>query len=70
MIEIDEGVRRPKLATQFLSGNHFSWSFKQGRQNLQRLLLELYLLSPLAQFPSVKIDLERTEPDDSGGGIG
>ena len=28
--------------------------------------LELYLLAPLAQFPGVEIDLERTEADNSG----
>ncbi len=48
MIEVDEGVLWPELAAQFLSGNHFSRSFKQRRQNLQWLFLELYLLSPLA----------------------
>ena len=53
------------LAAQFLSGNHFSRSFKQRRQNLKRLFLELYLLSPLAQFPGVEIDLERTETNNS-----
>jgi hypothetical protein len=66
MIEVDEGVRRPEFAAQFLSGNQFSRPFKQRRQHLQRLFLELYLLSPLAQFPSVEIDLERTETDNSG----
>jgi hypothetical protein len=35
MIEVDEGARRPELAAQFLSGNQFSRSFKQRRQNLQ-----------------------------------
>jgi hypothetical protein len=53
------------LAAQFLSGNQFSRSFKQRRQNLQWLFLELYLLSPLAQFPGVEIDLERTETNNS-----
>ena len=66
VIEVDEGVRRPELAAQFLSGNHFSRPFKQRRQHLQRLFLELYLLSPLAQFPGVEIDLERTETNNSG----
>jgi hypothetical protein len=65
MIEVDEGVRWPELAAQFLSGNQFSRSFKQRRQNLQWLFLELYLLSPLAQFPGVEIDLERTETNNS-----
>jgi hypothetical protein len=39
--------------------------FGQRRQNLQWLFLELYLLSPLTQFPGVKIDLERTETNNS-----
>jgi hypothetical protein len=65
MIEVDEGIRRPELAAQFLSSNQFSWSFKQRRQHLKGLFLELYLLSPLAQFPGVEIDLERTETDNS-----
>jgi hypothetical protein len=36
----------------------------------KRLFLELYLLSPLAQFPSLEINLERAEADDRGWGIG
>jgi hypothetical protein len=66
MIEIDEGVRWPELAAQFLSCNQFSRSFKQRRQQLKWLFLELYLLPPLPQFPGVEIDLESTEPDNSG----
>jgi hypothetical protein len=66
VIEVDEGVCRPELAAQFLSGNHFPRSFKQRCQDLQRLFLQLYLLSPVPQFPGVKIDLERTETDNSG----
>ncbi len=65
MIEIDEGVRRPELAAQFLSGDKFSRAFKQRRQHLKRLFLELYLLSPLAEFPGVEIHLERAETNDS-----
>ena len=65
MIEVDECVRRPELAAQFLSGNDLSRSFKQRRQHLKRLFLELYLLSPLAQFPGLEIHLERTETDNS-----
>jgi hypothetical protein len=64
MLEVDEGVHRPELPPQFLSGNQFSRSFKQRRQNLQRLFLELHLLSPLAQFPGLQIDLERTETNN------
>ena len=65
MIEVDESVRRPELAAQFLAGNQFSRSFKQRRQDLQRLFLEPYLLSSLAQLPGLEIDLERTETNNS-----
>src|SRR5882762_5083119 len=66
MIEVDEGVRRPEFAAQFLSGNQFSRSFKQRSQNLQGLFLQLHLLPALAQFPSVKVDLECAETDNPG----
>src|ERR1700720_1579310 len=66
MIEVDECVCRPELASQFLSGDHFSRPFKQRGQHLKGLFLELYPLSPLSEFPSLEIDLERTETDDSG----
>jgi hypothetical protein len=66
MIEVYEGVRRPELAAQFLSGDNFSRPLKQRRQHLKGLFLEPYLFSPLAQFPGVEIDLERAEPDNSG----
>jgi len=48
MIEVDEGVHWPEFAAQFLSRNQFSRPFKQRRQHLKRLFLELYLLSSLA----------------------
>ena len=54
-----------ELATQFLASNEFSRSFKQGRQQLKRLFLEPYLLSPLAQLPGVEIDLKRAETNNS-----
>jgi hypothetical protein len=66
MIEVDESVRRPELAAQFLSGDDFSRLLKQRHQQLKRLFLELYLLSPLAQFPCLKIHFEGTETDNSG----
>ena len=66
VIEVDESVRRPELTAQFLSGDDFSGPFKQRRQNLQGLFLELYPLSPLAQFPGVEIELECTDTDNSG----
>ena len=64
MIKIDECVRRPELAAQFLPTDHLSRPLKQRRQHLQRLFLKLYLLPSLAKFPSLKIKLERSETDD------
>jgi hypothetical protein len=65
LIEVDEGVGWPEFAAQFLSGDHLARPFKQGRQDLKRLFLELYLVPPVAKFPSVEIDLERTETNNS-----
>jgi hypothetical protein len=64
VIEVDEGIRRPELAAQFLASNQFSRSFKQSRQYLQRLFLEFYLLTPLAEFTCVEIHLERAETNE------
>jgi hypothetical protein len=65
MIEVNERVRWPELAAQFLSSDYFARPFKQRRQYLKRLFLELYLLSLPAQFAGAEIDLERTETDNS-----
>jgi hypothetical protein len=69
VIEVDERVRRPELAPQFLSGNDFSRLFKQRGQHLKWLFLEFYLLSALAQLSGAEIYLERTESNNSGWGI-
>jgi hypothetical protein len=61
MIEVDEGVRGPELASQFLSGDDFSWPFKQHGQHLKGFFLYRWRSSP-----ALEIDLERTETDDSG----
>jgi hypothetical protein len=53
MIEVDEGVRRPELALQFLSGDDFSPPFKERGQHLKGLFLELYLQSTTPQFTCV-----------------
>jgi hypothetical protein len=66
MVEVDERVRWPELAAQFLSSNQLSRPFKQRRQQLKRLFLEFDFLSPLAQFSGLEIHLERTETDNSG----
>jgi hypothetical protein len=65
MIEVDEGVRRPELAAQFLSGDDFSRPFNQRGQHLKGLFLDLYSLPPLAQFSCLQIHFERTEANNS-----
>jgi len=65
VIEVNEGVCWPEFVAQLFSSNHFSRPFKQRRQHLKWLLLELYPLTALAQFPGVEIDLERAETNDS-----
>ena len=64
MIKVDKGVRRPELIAQFLSGNQFSRMFQQSGQHLKRLFLELYFLSPLAEFPGLKINFKVAETDN------
>jgi hypothetical protein len=65
MIEVNEGVRRPEFIAQLFSSNQLSRPFQERRQYLKGLFLQFYLLSPLAQFPGVEIDLEGAEADDS-----
>jgi hypothetical protein len=69
MIEVNEGILRPEFAAQFFSSNDFSWAFKQSGQHLERLFLELYFLAGVAEFPSLEINLERTEAGNRGQGI-
>jgi len=55
----------PRSTAQFLPANHLAEPFKQCRQHLKWLFLELYPLSPLVQFPGMEIDLEGTETNNS-----
>jgi hypothetical protein len=48
MIEVDEGVRRPELVAQFVSGDNLSRVLQQGSENLQWLLLQLHPQSTTA----------------------
>jgi len=64
MIEVDKGVCRPEFIAQFLSCNQLSRTLKQSGQHLKRLFLELYFLSPVAEFPGLKINLKVAETDN------
>jgi len=65
MIEVDEGVRRPESAAKFFSCNYLTRTLDQHAQDLERLLLQLHLLSPPAQLPGLQIYLEHAEADNS-----
>jgi hypothetical protein len=64
MIEVDEGVRRPELVPQFVSGDNFSRVFQQRSENLQWLLLQLHPQSTTSQFTCLEINFKDPKPDD------
>jgi hypothetical protein len=49
MVEVGEGVGRPKLLLQFLSCHHFTSVFQQTDQNLEWLILKLHLHTVLTE---------------------
>ncbi len=61
MIEIYEGVYRPKGGAQRVARHHFSGPLQQHRQNLKRLILEANLPAVLAQFGRVNVGLEHAK---------
>ncbi len=64
-----DGANPRKVITVFGAPDWIRFSlaepFKQCRQHLKWLFLELYPLSPLVQFPGMEIDLEGTETNNS-----
>ena len=66
VVEVDEGIRRPKRLLEFLSCDHVAHVLEQHRQDLKRLLLELDLQALLAKLARSKIDLESPEADSAG----
>ena len=61
MVEIHEGVRRPKSFLEFLASYHVSGMLKQHRQDLQGLFLKANPQAVLAQFAGAKIQLENSK---------
>ncbi len=64
VVEIHVRIGRPNSFLQFFAGNDFSGMLDQHRQNPDRLLLQPYAQSTLAQFPSPNIQLKspKSEP--------
>ena len=61
LIEINERVSRPDPPSYFLPGYHFAGTFQKDLQDLERLILELDLDAPLAQFSRTQINFEHAE---------
>ena len=61
MLEIDKRVARPELLLQFLTGDQFTGMIQEHLQDGQRLTLEANPHPLLAQFPRVRVELERAE---------
>src|ERR1700730_10032922 len=66
VIEIDEGFGRPEFAMQLLASDAFAGPLEQGGQDLEGLILELYLLAALAELSCFKVHLKGAEADDRG----
>jgi hypothetical protein len=65
--KINEGILRPKCATEFLARNEFSTLPEQGNQKQERLVLELDPDASLPEFASAKMDCENAETYRSHG---
>src|SRR5215470_11175269 len=58
MFKINERVVRPQFAANFLSGHHLPRVLQQKNEKPERLRLQPYALSVLAQFARPKVCLE------------
>jgi hypothetical protein len=61
MLEIDEGVRRPKTLLQILSSEEFARVFQQQSKNLEWPAGETDLATVFAHFASAKINVVSVE---------
>jgi len=56
MVEVHEGIAGPDSSLQLLAGNYFAGSFQQGREDLERLLLQLQLSAVFQQLAAARIE--------------
>jgi len=61
MIEVNEGVARPKLGPKFLARDQLPGTLNQDRKNLKWLPYKFEPCSMLPQFVGVQVDLIRPE---------
>jgi hypothetical protein len=61
VVEVNEGVCRPKLFAQFFSGDDVAGVLKENDQEPKGLLLQLDLDAVLAQFACTQVQFEETE---------
>jgi hypothetical protein len=61
VIEIDEGVGGPEASAQIVSRDDLSRPFQQLSEHLERLILQLDLVSLPAQFSRTQIEFEYSE---------
>ena len=62
MVEIDEGVGCPELASQFLAGYKMARSLEQYRKELYGLAVQTQFDTAFTQFSSMLIQFKRVEP--------
>src|SRR5579859_1051096 len=58
VVEIDEGVRRPKFLLKLLASDKLAGMREKHNQDLEGLFLQANAQAVLAQFPGTKIQLE------------
>jgi hypothetical protein len=66
MLEIPERATRPEVLLKFFTSDNLAWSGEKNRQNPQRLALQTYSHSMLAQFTRRLLILIRAKGDLSG----
>ena len=67
VVELDEGVGRPQLLTQFFTGDNLARPLEQDDKQAERLVLEIDLEPFLAQFRRGEVHFEDAEAEDASG---
>src|SRR5215469_609044 len=62
MVEINEGVRRPKAFAKILTGDNFPRRFQEGRKEQKRLFLQPDLTAILSQLAGAEVYFEIRKP--------
>jgi len=70
VVEVDEGVGRPKPALQLLARDNFPGTLQQECEDLIRLFLDFDLDAAPAQFSGARIEFVDAEPHHLGKAIG